>query len=182
MIKLLRNLLGDYKVLHTDNNGNHERIEWQYLEQLCSLQEDLGFSLANKLKRKHVLYKKHKMSVSLAAETFSASVADAFDFLQVNMAIEDFAGSKPTSYFIRKVDEVFDLLNSRNPFAKGHKAPVSLGNLPAFLKKCDLITKYLFELRDERGNLLRAGQRKTCIWGLTLSIRSLMAIAIDLLM
>ena len=69
MIKLLRNLLGDYKVLHTDNNGNHERIEWQYLEQLCSLQEDLGFSLANKLKRKHVLYKKHKMSVSLAAWT-----------------------------------------------------------------------------------------------------------------
>ena len=98
------------------------------------------------------------------------------------MAIEDFAGSKPTFDFIRKVDEVFDLLNSRNPFAKGHKAAVSLGNLPAFLKKCDLIAKYLFELQDERGNLLRAGQRKTCIWGLTLSIRSLMAIAIDLLM
>ena len=81
MIKLLRNLLGDYKFLHTDNNGNHERIEWQYLEQLCSLQEDLGFSLANQLKRKHVLYKKHKMSVSLAAQTLSASVVDALDFL-----------------------------------------------------------------------------------------------------
>lgn len=79
MIKLLRNLLGDYKVLYKD--GTQEKIEWQFHKEICNLQEDLGFSFANKLKRKHVLYKKHKMSVSLAAQTFSASVAGALDFL-----------------------------------------------------------------------------------------------------
>lgn len=98
------------------------------------------------------------------------------------MSIEDFAGSKATSDFIRKVDEIFDLLNSKKPFAKWYKAAVSLQNLPTFLEKCDEISRYLFTLRNEWGNLLRAGQRKTCIWGITISIRSLMAIAIDLLM
>ena len=112
MIKLLRNLLGDYKVLHTDNNGNRERIEWQYLEQLCSLQEDLGFSLANKLKRKHVLYKKHKMSVSLAAQTFSASVADALDFLRVNMAGPDIFNNVDNHFFDHHIGQERDHLTS----------------------------------------------------------------------
>ena len=89
------------------------------------------------------------MSVSLVAQTFSASVADALDFLGGDMAIDDFVGSQPTSEFIRKIDEAFDLLNSRNPFAKGNKAPVSSKNLPDFLTRCDETSRYLFDLCDE---------------------------------
>ena len=44
------------------------------------LQEDVGFSFANKLKKKHLLWEKHKMNVKLAVQTLSLSVATAIDF------------------------------------------------------------------------------------------------------
>ena len=58
-------------------------INWHYIEALNDIQENLGFSLANKLKKKHVLWTKHKMNVSLTAQTLSSSVATAIDFLCV---------------------------------------------------------------------------------------------------
>ena len=53
MIKLMRNLLADYQIISTEDKGNLVPIKWHYVEQLNKLQEDLGFSLANKLKQKH---------------------------------------------------------------------------------------------------------------------------------
>ena len=121
-----------------------------------------GFCLANKSKKKHILWQKHKMKVSIAAHTLHASMAYALDFLRIGMAVEAFAGSKPTSDFIKKVDELFDFLNSRNPFAHGNKAPVSLQNLHIFSEKCDAIAKYIFALKNEKGDFLRTGQRRLC--------------------
>ena len=150
MIKLMRNLFGDYKVIYHEDDDCLEKIEWQYIEQLNAVQEDLGFPLANKLKKKHILWQKHRMKVSIAAQTLSPSAAHALDFLRIDMAVEAFTGSKPTSDFIKKVDELFDFLNSRNPFAHGNKAPVSLQNLHIFSEKCDAIAKYIFALKYER--------------------------------
>ena len=85
-----------------------------------------GFLLKTKLKKKNILWQRCRMKLSMTAQTLSASVAHALDFLRVDMAVEAFAGSKLTSDFIKEVDELFDCLNSRNPFAHGNKAPVSL--------------------------------------------------------
>ena len=101
-----------------------KKIEWQYIEQLNTVQEMLGFSLANKLRKKHILWQKHKMKVSIAAQILSASVVHSLDILRVDMAEEAFAGNKPTSAFIKEVDELLDFLNRRNPFALGNKTPV----------------------------------------------------------
>ena len=180
MIKMMRNLLGDYKIICHEDDDCLEKIEWQYIEQLNAVQEDLGFSLANKLKKKHILWQKHKMKVSIAVQTLSTSVAYAPDFLRVDMAVEAYAGSKPTSDSIKKVDELFDFLNSRNPFAHGNKAPVSLQNLHIFSEKCDAIAKYIFALKNEKGNFLRTGQKKTVIWGFVFSVQSIMAIFAEL--
>ena len=67
--------------------------------------------------------------VRLAAQTFSRSVADAFDFLREGSEIS-FSGSEPTTKFIRitSIDELFDRLNSKNPFQKSIKAPLSPHN------------------------------------------------------
>ena len=127
------------------------KSEWQYIKQSNVVQEDLEFSLANKLKKKHTLLQQHKMKVSITAQTLSASVAHALDFLRADMAVEAFAGSKPTSDFIKKVDELFDSLNSKNPFAHGNQAPVSLQNLHIFGEKCDGIVKYIFSLKNKKG-------------------------------
>ena len=81
MIKLMRNLLCYYKTIcHLEHQILHP-IKWKDIEDLNTLQEDVGFTLANKLKRKHIIWTKHKMNVSLAAQTLSASVASSIDFL-----------------------------------------------------------------------------------------------------
>ena len=95
-------------------------------DALNNIQEDLGFTLANKLKNTHIVWTKHKMSVKIAAQTLSSSVAAAIDFLQEEAQIPEFDGSEATTKFIRMVDKAFDMLNSRNPHAKGFKSPVTV--------------------------------------------------------
>ena len=73
------------------------------------------------------------MKVSLAAQTLSSSVATAIDYLRDEMRLPDFTGSEATTEFIRIIDRIFDMLNSRNPFAKGSKSPVWLQTLPNWL-------------------------------------------------
>ena len=181
MLKLMRNMLGDFKTIYTEENGELKEINWHYIQRLNGLQETLGLSLANKLKRKHIVWQKHKMNVKIAAQTLSASVAQAIDFLRDEVQLPEFQGSEATTEFIKRIDVIFDLLNSRNPFAKGTKEPVTRDKLPQWSKQCDEIASYIFNLRNEKGNLLRHGKRKTALWGLTFSIHSIKAIAHHLL-
>ena len=141
-------------ICHQDRNGMLHAIKWQYIENLNNLLEDMGFSFANKLKKKHILWTKHKMNVSLAAQTLSGSVANAISFVRDEVTMSEFVGSEATTEFINHVNLVFDLLNSRNPHAEGTKAPVSLKNLEIWLDSCNNITEYIFALKDERGNYL----------------------------
>ena len=129
----MQNLLHDQKVICYEENGTIQRIKWQYIEALNSVQEDLGFSLANMLKKQHIFWTKHKMNVRIAAQTLSSSVASTIDFLQEQTDLPEFKGSEPTTHFINQVDMIFDILNSRNPFAKGHKAPVTKENLSLYM-------------------------------------------------
>lgn len=69
-------------------------------------------------------FEKHKMNVQLAAQTLSSSVADAIEFLDVSMKLPEFQGSQPTVTFTRTIDQLFDILYSRNPVAKGYKQPL----------------------------------------------------------
>ena len=76
------------------------------------------------------------MDVKLAAQTLNAYVASAIDFLQDETNVPEFKGSEATTYFIQKIDMVFDVLNSRYPFAKGLKAPVTKDSLPTLAAVC----------------------------------------------
>ena len=115
-------------VVQLQSDGELKLIQWCFLEDVNAVQEMLGFSFANKLKKKHITWLKHKMHVNLAVQTLSNSVADAIDFLHDELAHSKFQGSEATIEFIRKTDIMFDLLNSKNPFLKGTKAPVTLTN------------------------------------------------------
>ena len=174
LLKLMRNLLGDYKVIcHEDKNGYLHPIKWQYIEHLNNLQEDLGLSFANKLKKKHILWTKHKMKVHLAAQTLSGSVAQAIEFLRDEAAIDEFQGSEATTEFIKQMNAIFELLNSKNPHGQGTKAPVSLDNLQKWIDTCQDIGNYIFGLKDEKGNYLQTGRSKTAVWGFKFSIDSI---------
>ena len=52
------------------------------------------------------------------AQTFSSSVADALQYL-LNTKHPKFLDAKPTIIFIRNMDDIFDILNARNPRGKG---------------------------------------------------------------
>ncbi len=92
-------------------------LDGTFSQHLINIQESEGLNLANKLSSKHLQYEKHKMTVKLAAQTLSSSVADAIEFLDSSMKLKQFEDSKGTVNFVRTVDHLFDMLNSRNPMA-----------------------------------------------------------------
>lgn len=57
----------------------------------------------------------------------SNSVADSLEFLLVSDD-PDFEGCEETIKLIRIIDQLFDLLNTRDPFGLGFKEPVWKNN------------------------------------------------------
>ena len=58
------------------------------------------------------------MKVELATQTLRSSVADAIAFCQNDLGFPEFRECTATVEFIRIIDKVFDILNSRNPLAR----------------------------------------------------------------
>ena len=106
--------------------GSWSRSNGASLRDLNALQEMLGFSFANKLKKKHITWQQAQDACQLSYATLSNSVADAIDFLHDELAHSKFQGSEATTEFIRKIDAMFDIFNSKNPFLKGTEGPVTL--------------------------------------------------------
>ena len=114
MLKLLRGAFTS--VLMKTEDGR--LINWDFVKALNALQEKEGLRLANKLKTSHILWKNQKMNVKLAAQVFSAGVANAIEYCDRVLKLPQFVGSEATVEFIRHVDASFDVLNSRNPLGK----------------------------------------------------------------
>lgn len=54
------------------------------------------------------------MKVNIAAQTLSASVADAIDYCTDVLKLRQFKGSAAMVKFIRVFDDLFDILNSQS--------------------------------------------------------------------
>lgn len=52
-----------------------------------------------------------------------SSVADALGFLR-STGHTDFVGNKATVEYLRYLDRIFDILDSKNPFRTGFKSPL----------------------------------------------------------
>ena len=116
MLKLVRNTLAEKEIILDKDGG---KILWQYLVDLHKLQNDEGLRLGNKLKKAHIQWKQQKMKVNLAAQSLNSSVADAIEYFATILKLPQFQGSEATVKFLRMFDHLFDVLNSRNPLAKG---------------------------------------------------------------
>ena len=178
MLKLARNAIGDLKSFV---DGEGKLVRWQYFEELHKLQRDEGLKLANKLSVRHIDYHKLKMNVSLAGQSLSQSVADAFLYLQ-SFGVEQFADCEGTVNFILKMNRLFDLLNSRSPFASGYKRPLSLQWMPEWKEALLDSIHYLEGLRESPGGtLLLNGRRKVFVVGFIVTAKSTLAVATELL-
>ena len=89
MLKLLRNCLAAKGQFY---NEKHEIVNWRYIEKLVQIQEEEGLHLANKLKKSHLRWYRQPMKVNLSAQTFSASVAAALQYLKDDLKHSFFKG------------------------------------------------------------------------------------------
>ncbi len=156
MLKLARNSLGDLSSFFSPSG---QKIEWKFIKQLYELQKVEGLKLGNKLSSSHTEYGKTKMNVSLAAQTLSSSVADAIEFLSKGMKLPNFAGSEATVEFIRMIDCLFDILNSRNPLAKGFKQPLCSATAQRWMYVLKSTAGYLMSLKSSSGQPLYMHRR-----------------------
>lgn len=144
MCKLARNALANLGSMLTTNQ---QIIHWHYISSLHNAQEYHGLKLGNKLTSNHINFQKHKMKVNLAAQNLSSSVADAIDFMNVVHKNPQFQDSETTITFIRTVDKLFDILNSRNALVKGFKKPLNLASKASWEIALRMIADYLLSLK-----------------------------------
>ena len=142
------------------------------------LQQEEGLKMANKLSFNHIKFERHKMNVRLAAQTLSSSVADAIEFLDVGMKNQKFQNSSGTVKFVRTIDRLFDLLNSRNPVGKGYKQPLRSTNKVKYEDMLQSTAKYLLSLKiNLTSKLLATHRQKTFIIGFVTTIKSTIEMA-----
>ncbi|KAL0150623.1 hypothetical protein M9458_054040 [Cirrhinus mrigala] len=171
MLKLVRNTLGSCGII-VDPCGN--RIKWEYIKFLHNLQKDEGLHLGNKLRSAHIDWQTQKMKVNLAAQTISTSVADALRFCERHLQLPQFAGCEPTCKFLEIFDRLFDMMNSRNPFARGLKGPLRHANERTNMAFLMEAYNYIIGLKEPgiTGRPLVATGKKTAFLGFLVAIKS----------
>ena len=79
--------------------------------------------------------------------------------------------------FIRLIDRLFDVLNSRNPFGKGFKSALRINNKMAWHPFLTEAYSYIFGLKDSTGGSpMYRTRRKTGFVGFLVAIQSVKAI------
>lgn len=157
----------------TDGNGNI--ISWEYIKQLHLLQEKESLYIANKLRSVHVNFFKHKMKVRLVAQTFSKSVADALQFSST-LQLPQCKGCEAIIYFIRLINDLFDIFNSRSIKQYNYKAPINSNNKDMYAKLNECF-KCICDLKEsQHGNALINSRRNVGFLGFCISIKSLMGL------
>ena len=120
---------------------------------------DEGFRFGNKLSKKHIEYKRLKMNVSIAAQTLSSSVADALEFL-MQAKEPEFIEAAGIIRFIRYIDKLFNLLNSRNLNAKGFKKHLKSIDGALWMNTIAECTIYLSRLKTVEATPILKHRRK----------------------
>ncbi|KAL3217407.1 hypothetical protein MRX96_032409 [Rhipicephalus microplus] len=149
-----------------------KHIKWAYIVALEALQRSEGLRLGNKLTKVHVQWEKQKMKVRYAAQALSSSVADALDFCENVLKLPQFRGASATSKFVRVFDHLFDLFNSRNPFARSYKAPLRKQNEACWKPFFAYTQAYIKGLRDPAGRPVLEGLKKTGFVGFLICMAS----------
>lgn len=129
-------------------DGDGGQISWKYFESLYDAQKNLPYNLGNKLTKAHMQWDKKKMSVKLAAETLSNSVADSMEFMQKEC--EHFKDVGATVKFIRMINDSFDIMNSTSSeSASGFKRAISTSTAPELFPRLEEAMAYMKLLKVE---------------------------------
>lgn len=144
MFKLVRNHWESKKVILDSNNN---KIDWNLLCELNKLQEDEGLHFANKITRRHIMFRNNIMKVKLASQVLSTSVATALKFCRENAKLITFKNSEPTEHFVRNMNNLFDVFNSRNMKQFDYKQPLYSRNKDFIFSVLNSMKTYIRELK-----------------------------------
>ncbi|XP_073747955.1 DNA transposase THAP9 isoform X3 [Callorhinus ursinus] len=167
LLRLIRNAFQNLQSIHFINGTAH----WQHLVELGALGEQ---ELANmeRLPRKLTNLKNHVLKMNCAAQVFSESVASALECL-LSLGLPPFQNCIGTVHFLRLINNLFDIFNSRNCYGKGLKGPL----LPETYSKINRVlieAKTIFvTLSDASNNQIIKGKRKLGFLGFLLNAESL---------
>lgn len=108
MIKLIRNSLGDLDYIQDPLFG---RIKWSHFVDLEKLRVNNKF-ITHRLTKRHIQYYRNKMNVRLAVQTFSNATSTSMEYLK-QVGIQSFQDSAATIIFSKKINTVFDIMNTK---------------------------------------------------------------------
>lgn len=169
MLKLARNCLAGKAVLYDNENNS---IEWRYIEALEEYQRVNKINLGNKINKLHVQWKTKRMSVRIASETYSNGTADAIEFLN-SKGIPKFQGSEATVKFIRFINNIFDILNSKHETEIGLKRPISPSTKVNFFNYFDKSIAYIQGLKlESNGKSILRTRSKTPFFGFIICLEN----------
>ena len=118
--------------------------------------------------------------MSLAAQTLSASTASALSFMK-DINYPGFGCIEGTVHFIKIIDRLFDILNSRLPFAKNYKAPLRLDNFHTIKNFLSLAESFLLSLKTPSGCQIVKSRSSTGFIGFIFCARSFLNLGLSLL-
>lgn len=184
MEKLVRNTLASRKTFYDQHD---KKIEWKYIESLYNYSRTNDFR-THKINKKHIDWKRNAMNVRIAAQTFSLSVANSIEFL-MNKNVPEFQGAEPTIKFIRRMDKLFNIFNSKRMndkhiFKKSLSAENKriifdfLEDCIDFFKTIKVVNERIGKKRSTRGErvvLLLHSRNKCAFRGFIVDAHSLMA-------
>jgi hypothetical protein len=176
-LTLMRNAFAVYGMIASPFFGN---AYWQHIVSLHNEQKREGVRAGNKLTVVHIEYENQKMKVCLAAQVFSASVANALQFLRM-LKNKLFIDSEGTELFLKFINDLFDVLNSKSPSQKGMKGPINLHNLEQRIQFLEAATEILLSLRIGNSVPLSDTPRRLCCIGFAADCTSLKLMAKELL-
>lgn len=174
MLKLVRKTLAA-NWFFTDMNGH--TISWKYLILLVEKQDEKGLHLAIKIRRKHINFTNEKMKVRLTAQTFSSSIANALKTCEEDLKLIQFQGAIPTAEFCQIINNIFDLLNSRNLLTKKPtQRAISVENLKDMKMSVESFIGYIEKLKVDTTPIIQT-RNKTGFLGLIICLKSVIFLA-----
>lgn len=113
------------------------------------------------------------MKVRIAVQTLSKSVSDALMFVAKDLGLPQFQNVDATCRFLKIFNDIFDILNSRNIFAKyDFKKPLSEETAPDFFAYMKYVEDYILNLSLGGSKILET-TRKIGFLGFLVCIESL---------
>lgn len=173
MIKLIRNYIGQKKILY---HADGSTIEWKYFEALEELRSKCDI-VTHKITRKHILFEKNIMNVSLATQILSESAAKSMEtFLSLPATKNLFEGCERSIEFTRRFDNLFNIFNSKSdPKHNIFKSPINERSKIQIFAFLDETINYIMNLKDTspQGKCVLQTRRKTGFLGFIINMTNL---------